>query len=115
MMDHAKNGCSSGKSCPLSRRRFLGVAAGGLAGTFLLDGGWTQSHATIDVGEYIDLGSLRPRPKVYVKSAILRLKPPYWLGWPGTSYDLETMGRFYREAFADAADRVGIDLDADVG
>jgi len=111
MMENVKSVCVPGVGCPLSRRHFLGMAAGGLAGTLLWDGGGTQGQAATDLGEYIDLASLRPRPKVRVKSAVLRLKPPYWLGWPGTSYDLETMGRFYRDAFADAADRVGIELE----
>ena len=43
--------------------------------------------------------------------AVARLKPPYWLGWPGTSYDLEGHRKQYGQAFAESAGRVGVTLE----
>ncbi|MBN2311147.1 MAG: hypothetical protein JXR94_19375, partial [Candidatus Hydrogenedentes bacterium] len=34
----------------------------------------------------------------------------YWLGWPGTAYDVEQKRAEYAEIFARAAERVGVDL-----
>jgi len=60
------------------------------------------------LGEYVDLADFRPRPSVRVVSAVVRHKPPYWLGWPGTAYDLEGHRLHYAQTFAQAAKRVGI-------
>jgi len=94
--------------CPLSRRGFLAastlLAAGTLAASTSLAG------AAADLSEYIDLAEFRPRPKVRVRHAVLRQKPPYWLGWPGTAYDVEGRRQEYAAAFAGAAQRVGVEL-----
>jgi len=63
--------------------------------------------------KHIDLQSLRPAPKVRIKEVILRREPPYWLGWPGTSYDLEGHRKEYEAAFKEMADNTGITLDMD--
>jgi hypothetical protein len=66
-----------------------------------------------DLGEPIDLNSLRPAPKVRIKGAIVREPPPYWLGWPGTSYDLEGHRKEYEAAFKEMADDTGVTLQMD--
>ena len=48
------------------------------------------------------IASFRPRPKVRVMSVIARQKPPYWLGWPGTSYDVEGERARYTWAITDS-------------
>ena len=63
-----------------------------------------------DLGEHIDLKSLRPAPKVRIKEVILRRETPYWLGWPGTSYDLAGHRKEYEAAFQQMADKTGIAL-----
>lgn len=96
--------------CSMSRRCFLtatGKAAVAASAVAAAGGAAAQS----DLGEYIDIASLRPRPKVRIMSAVLRLKPPYWLGWPGTSYDLEGHRKEFGRQFAEAAARVGVTLE----
>jgi hypothetical protein len=43
-------------------------------------------------------------------SVIARQKPPYWLGWPGTAYPLESERARYTQAIADAGRRVGVEI-----
>jgi hypothetical protein len=100
----------------MSRRSFLGAAAAcaaalttGCAG----NGGKSVAaslHTTPNSHEEIDLTSFRPRPKVRVLSAIARQKPPYWLGWPGTAYPLESERARYTQAIADAGRRIGVEI-----
>ncbi len=99
---------SSCCSC-LSRRQCLGLlsaaAAGiGLAGTpfarTCLDGP--------DPGEFVDPLTLRPKPEVRVGVTILREPPPYWLGWPGTTYDLEKHQEEYLGKTRTSGKKLGI-------
>jgi len=69
----------------LSRRRFLQVSSAGAVGLTLAD---QVGHAG-EPEDRIAAATLRPDPHVRVAVAVLRVKPPYWLGWPGTSYDVE--------------------------
>ena len=92
----------------MSRRCFL--ASSGIALAASVAGASKPKTEHDDLTEYVDLADLRPSPKVRIMGAVVRHKPPYWLGWPGTSYDVEGMrARFARE-FDEAAARVGIDL-----
>jgi len=105
-VDSAKCSC-----CSMSRRCFLAMAGAGAAGAALASVGLAAA-AEGDLKEYIDIASFRPKPKVLIKSVVARVHPPYWLGWPGTSYDLEGHRKEYAACFADSAKRVGIELDA---
>jgi hypothetical protein len=87
------------------------MAGAGAAGAALASVGLAAA-AEGDLKEYIDIASFRPKPKVLIKSVVARVHPPYWLGWPGTSYDLEGHRKEYAACFADSAKRVGIELDA---
>lgn len=94
--------------CSMSRRRFLGTMAAGAAA---VAAGCSRLGAPLEkasVGETIDLASLRPQPRVRIMGAVVREKPPYWLGWPGTSYKLEPERARYSSRFAESAGRVGI-------
>lgn len=95
----------------MSRRRFLATVSAAALGAVVLGLERRGVIAAEDLGEYVDLASLRPRPRVRIRSAVVRLKPPYWLGWPGTSYDLEGHRKEYDRMFADAARRVGVALE----
>ena len=96
--------------CALSRRSFLAAAT---ACTAALAAGRASLASLRDApksNEAIDIASFRPRPKVRVMSVIARRKPPYWLGWPGTSYDVEGERARYTRAIADAGTRVGVEI-----
>ena len=102
--------CHSCTCCSMSRRSFLGAVA---ACTAALTTGCSKLeslHTAPKSSQAIDLASLRPRPKVRVISVIARQKPPYWLGWPGTSYDVEGERARYTQVIADAGRRIGIEI-----
>jgi len=101
--DLKPNGCSC---CGMSRRCFLGAAGSSLSALAL-----TQASQNKGLGEYIDVTSFRPKPKVRIMSAVVRQKQPYWLGWPGASYDVEGKDKEYAEAMAKSAARVGVGLE----
>lgn len=99
--------CSGCSQCVLSRRRFL--AAGSLAAAGLaMPGPALAAESPGD--EPIDAAALRPRPDVKVLAAFARVKPPYWLGWPGTSYDLPRAEREYTTALTESARALGVAL-----
>jgi L-fucose isomerase-like protein len=58
--------------------------------------------------DYVDPAGLRPKPEVRVMAAFLEFPRPYWLGWPGTAYDLDARQAEYRAALAESATRLGI-------
>ncbi len=95
--------CLSG----LSRRSFMAVAGGAFAAPLVAA---PAAEEPGNLAENIDLATFRPKPKVVIMSAVLRLKPPYWLGWPGTSYDLEGERARYGRVFDEMAKRLGVDL-----
>jgi hypothetical protein len=96
--------------CSMSRRSFLGAAAACTAALTTGCAHLESLHTTPKSNEEIDLASFRPRPKVRVMSVVARQKPPYWLGWPGTSYDVEGERARYARAVADSAGRVGVEI-----
>lgn len=102
--------------CSMSRRSFLGAAAACAAALSTGCAGSGEKsvaaslHTTPKPNEEIDLASFRPRPKVRVMSVIARQKPPYWLGWPGTAYPVESERVRYTQAIADAGRRIGIEI-----
>ncbi|MCX8038165.1 MAG: hypothetical protein N3D11_14140 [Candidatus Sumerlaeia bacterium] len=98
-------GCSG-----LSRRSFLGTMALGAAALGTGCVRTTALFAPPRPKEVIDLGAFRPRPTVRIMTVVVREKPPYWLGWPGTSYDLEGWRKRYAETFEQCAKRVGVQL-----
>jgi len=95
--------------CSMSRRCFLSTMSTAAVAASTAVAGTASAAGKID--EYIDIASFRPKPKVHIKSVIARHHPPYWLGWPGTSYDLEGHRKEYAQSFAESAQRVGIELE----
>ncbi|MCX7887644.1 MAG: hypothetical protein N3B01_10395, partial [Verrucomicrobiae bacterium] len=61
--------------------------------------------------DYIDPAGLRPRPQVRIAAAFLELPRPYWLGWPGTTYDLDKHQKEYRALLAKSVERLAADID----
>lgn len=102
-------GCNG--SCPISRRRFLAAVSSAALGAIVLGSQAPSVWAGTDLEEYVDLADLRPRPRVRVKAAVVRYPPPYWLGWPGTAYDLEGHRRAFAQQFEQAARSLGVRLE----
>ena len=94
----------------MSRRAFLGVAATGTAALTAGCVNLESLHTRPRPNESIDVASYRPKPRVRVMSAVARQKPPYWLGWPGTSYDVEGERARYARAVDEGARRVGVEI-----
>jgi hypothetical protein len=118
MHPHILPGIGGCNCCNLSRRCFLSTSLGAAAAAAAPLAAAAAPAPIItatpeDLAKPIDLKSLRPHPKVRVVAATARLKPPYWLGWPGTSYDLEGHRKQYETAFQEAGKRVGVDVSVD--
>ncbi|MHC4436627.1 MAG: twin-arginine translocation signal domain-containing protein [Planctomycetota bacterium] len=96
--------------CSMSRRSFLGAAAACTAALTTGCASLESLHTAPKSHEEIDIASFRPRPKVRVMSVVAREKPPYWLGWPGTAYNVEGERVRYTRAIADAGRRVEIEI-----
>lgn len=60
--------------------------------------------------DFVDPARLRPRPKVRIDAAILEMPRPYWLGWPGTTYDLDKHQAEYWARLRASCRGLGIDL-----
>jgi hypothetical protein len=60
--------------------------------------------------DYVDPATLRPKPTVRLEAAFLQMPRPYWLGWPGTTYDLDGHQRDYRARLEQSCQRLKIDL-----
>ena len=98
----------------MSRRCFLATtskAAIAAAGAVAIGTTATAVAQGSGLTEYIDPAAFRPKPLVKVKCVTAREKPPYWLGWPGTSYDLEGHRKEYNQIFSDCAKKVGVELE----
>ena len=115
-MSREQTHCST-KSC--SRRCFLRMSAAAalaapLAGCNLLNVGKSKrvevAGADPALGDYVDLSKFRPRPRTRIVSAVVREKPPYWLGWPGTAYDVEGHRKDYLHTFEESARKLGVEL-----
>lgn len=98
--------------CTMSRRCFLAAGAAGLAAPLVSLGAAAETPAE-QLGEPVDLKAFRPMPRVTIRGVVVRHKPPYWLGWPGTSYDLDAHRQEYEGAFAQMAKNVGVEFAMD--
>ena len=105
--------CQSHGSDCLSRReclKMISAAAAGLAGApGLMAASNLAEGAEPDWKEAIDAGALVPHPKVRLLAAVLRQPLPYWLGWPGTAYDVEKHSKEYLRLTGESAQKLGID------
>ena len=112
MLEEARPG---GCSCCVSRRCFLKrsslLSAAALAGPALNLPARAGNADTGKLDESIDLASFRPKPPVRIMNVVVREKLPYWLGWPGTSYDVEGKDKEYAALFASAAAGLGVTLE----
>ena len=104
-----------GCRCCLSRRQCLkllsvtalGAGLGGPAGAAL------RGDSGPGPSDYVDPAGLRPAPEVRLLAAILQQPAPYWLGWPGTTYDLEGHQREYLEKLKESSRRLAISTEVE--
>lgn len=109
MSDHHHEYMHGCGCCSMSRRCFLAMAGtSAVAATVGISG---TAMAAGDLNEYIDIAGFRPKPLVKVKSVALQEPGPYWLGWPGTSYDLEGHRKEYAKIFADCGKQAGVEIE----
>ncbi len=94
--------------CCLSRRSCLRLLSAGALTAALPRSARAALAADLRPGDPIGLGDLRPRPDVRVQAAIFRQPPPYWLGWPGTTYDLPGHQREYPGQLEASAKRLAL-------
>lgn len=101
------------KRCCLSRRECLKVMSlsalgAGMGGTlFPLVAAEKNAPAPTDC---IDATALRPRPEVKVAATFLEMPRPYWLGWPGTTYNLDKHQKEYTGLLNGSVQRLGLKL-----
>ena len=98
--------------CCLTRRecvQFLSASAlgAGLMSTAMA----AEEKVAVDKADFVDPACLRPQPEVHMAATFLELPRPYWLGWPGTTYDLDAHQKQYRSLLEQSCRRVGITMD----
>jgi hypothetical protein len=60
--------------------------------------------------DVVDPKTLRPQPEVKVAASFFEQPRPYWLGWPGTTYDLDTRQKEYRSQLNESVQRLGLKM-----
>ncbi|HRZ47319.1 MAG TPA: hypothetical protein P5555_19235 [Candidatus Paceibacterota bacterium] len=101
---HHCHSCISRRQC----LQILSSAGVGLAMSGNLVRGLAQSSKPAP--DFVDPDKLRPKPKIRLDAAILQQPRPYWLGWPGTAYDLDARQQEYRSSLRESCQRLGIDV-----
>ncbi len=99
--------------CCLNRRQCLQVlSATALGAGMLLSQRRSTAQEKSDPSptDFIDPADLRPKPTVRVTAAFLEMPRPYWLGWPGTTYDLDTHQQTYRTQLEKSAQTLGVQV-----
>ena len=96
--------------CCLNRRECLQFLSASAIGAGLAASGltaWAAGKSGPAPSDFIDPASLRPKPKVRVAATFLEMPRPYWLGWPGTTYDLDEHQKEYRTLLEQSAGQDG--------
>jgi hypothetical protein len=102
---HHCHGCISRRQC----LKLISTAALGLSFT----GGLVSASAAKPrkpAPDFVDPEQLRPHPKIKIEAAFLQKPRPYWLGWPGTAYDLNWAEKEYSTQLRQSCNRLGLDL-----
>lgn len=97
--------------CVLTRRQSLKLLSAGAAGLGAASGllAAAEADSKPDWSQTVDPATLVPRPRVRILSAVLRMPLPYWLGWPGTTYDVEKHSAEYLRQTRESARKLGIE------
>lgn len=101
---HRCSGCLSRRHC----LKVISTAAAGLTFSGSLFPALAKPRKPDP--DYVDAAKLRPNPKVRIEAAILQQPRPYWLGWPGTTYDLDRYQKEYRSRLTESCGRLSIQL-----
>ncbi len=99
--------------CCLNRRQCLQVLSASAIGAGMLisrRGFAEEEKADPSPTDFIDPTDLRPKPTVRVTAAFLEMPRPYWLGWPGTTYELDKHQQTYRGQLEQSAQAVGVQV-----
>lgn len=104
-------------SC-ISRRRCIGLLSTAALGATIGAPGLTAFSASRNKlqkvsPEFIDAAKLRPKPATKIVYAVLEQPRPYWLGWPGTTYDLDAHEKEYRSKLDDSCRKLGINAECE--
>ncbi len=97
--------------CGMNRRQCIGLLSTSAFGLGMIT---TATQAAADdkaeapAGDFIDPKTLRPQPEVRIAAAFLEQPRPYWLGWPGTTYNLDGHQKQYQTLLAQSAQTLGI-------
>jgi hypothetical protein len=94
----------------LSRRRFfLSLAGTGLAGGVLM-----QNALKAALQDAVDttVGAPSPEGMPLVRAAFLRPRGDYWLGWPGTAWDVDGATKRFTELLATFGHELGVRVEA---
>jgi hypothetical protein len=93
----------------LSRRQCLQyLSAGAVGATLAMHAAAEPTRPVEPDPEPIDASRLRPKPRVTVDAAILQMPRPYWLGWPGSAYDLDARQKEYRQLLGHSCAKLGV-------
>jgi hypothetical protein len=93
-------------ACCMTRRQCLQYLS---AATIAAGIGVPEKSAAVAQSDVIDVSTLRPKPRVSVAATLLRLPRPYWLGWPGTTFDIDRHSRECAANLAASAKALGIE------
>ncbi len=99
------------RRCCLSRReciKLLSLSALGASMGGRVFEAVAQERARPARTDFVDATSLRPKPEVRVAATFLEMPRPYWLGWPGTTYNLDKHQKEYSSLLAQSAQRLGV-------
>lgn len=99
--------------CCMSRRDCVKLLSASAVGAGLVGPALTAlaaDSAAPGPTDFVDAANLRPKPDVRIAATFLEQPRPYWLGWPGTTYDLDTHQKNYRTQLEQSAQRVGVTL-----
>lgn len=103
---HCSHCCFSRREC--IKRMSLSALGVGLGGHVL------QCVAAEKAGpaksDVIDPAGLRPQGDVRMAATFLEMPRPYWLGWPGTTYDLDKHQKTFRSQLDESVKRLGIQV-----
>ncbi|MGC8834178.1 MAG: hypothetical protein ACP5R4_08990 [Armatimonadota bacterium] len=96
--------------CCISRRDCLKLFAAAVGPALVKGSAFAEAALAGNPRDFVDPASLRPKPKVTIAVGTLQQPTPYWLGWPGTAYNLKERQKEYSSKLEESAKRLGIDL-----
>ena len=102
-VQHSCSGCFNRREC----LKLMSASTAG-ASVWLTSARASQREEGPAPTDYVDPASLRPKPEVRVMATFLEFPRPYWLGWPGTAYDLDARQAEFRAALEQSAQKLGI-------